>query len=472
MTWTSPDPNRHRRLVVLAVGLVVSCGVCSVAGAAARQAPSDAEQAVAPSAAAGTVQGAVQLTLADAIARGMDASHQLAEVRAREAAAQASLDGQTAEKMPQVGLQAGYQRTAHVEEFGIAVPGSAPRIIYPDIPDNLRTRLDFQWPIYTAGRVDALARAAKAERDAVGKDLAAARNDLRLEITRAFWALVTARESERVVAQALANVDAHLRDVRNRQAAGFVPPSDVLSTEALRSRQQVLLIRAQHATEAAAMDLRRLTGLEPGTPVEADAALDQPPAPAAGADVLVGEARRARADRQAIEIRLDSLAARGEAARAGKRPIVGLGAGLDYARPNPKIFPRENAWKTFWDVGVNFSWTFWDGGRVAAAVAQAEASRAALAERLEEYDRVLDVEVRLRLLELDSAHAEVTAAADGIRAAAEARRVVEERFKTGVAINTEVLDAQQALLEAELDRTRALADVRLAEARLDRAIGK
>jgi outer membrane protein TolC len=37
---------------------------------------------------------------------------------------------------------------------------------------------------------------------------------------------------------------------------------------------------------------------------------------------------------------------------------------------------------------------------------------------------------------------------------------------------TEVLDAQQALLVAQFDRTRALAGARLAEARLDRALGK
>ena len=46
-----------------------------------------------------------------------------------------------------------------------------------------------------------------------------------------------------------------------------------------------------------------------------------------------------------------------------------------------------------------------------------------------------------------------------------------ERFAVGVATSTEVLDAQVALLQAELDRTRALASIRLAEARLDRALG-
>jgi len=35
-----------------------------------------------------------------------------------------------------------------------------------------------------------------------------------------------------------------------------------------------------------------------------------------------------------------------------------------------------------------------------------------------------------------------------------------------------VLDAQQALLVAELERTRAQAAARLAQARLDRAVGR
>jgi outer membrane protein TolC len=80
--------------------------------------------------------------------------------------------------------------------------------------------------------------------------------------------------------------------------------------------------------------------------------------------------------------------------------------------------------------------------------------------------------VRQRLLEIDSGRAAVAAAGDAVRAAEEARRVVAERFTAGVVTHTEVLDAQLALLQAELDRTRALANVRLAEARLARATGR
>jgi outer membrane protein TolC len=50
--------------------------------------------------------------------------------------------------------------------------------------------------------------------------------------------------------------------------------------------------------------------------------------------------------------------------------------------------------------------------------------------------------------------------------------VVAERYRVGVVSQTEVLDADVALLQAELDRTRAMAGVRFAEARLARALGR
>jgi len=76
------------------------------------------------------------------------------------------------------------------------------------------------------------------------------------------------------------------------------------------------------------------------------------------------------------------------------------------------------------------------------------------------------------VLDLDSAHAAIAASADGVASASEALRVVSNRFAAGVATNTEVLDAQVALLQAELDRTRAVANSHLAEARLARAVGQ
>jgi outer membrane protein TolC len=114
----------------------------------------------------------------------------------------------------------------------------------------------------------------------------------------------------------------------------------------------------------------------------------------------------------------------------------------------------------------------WDSGRRAAEVGEASASERALRARLDEFDSLIALEIRQRRLDVDAGVAAARAAAEGVRSAAEARRVVDERFAAGVATSTDMLDAQVALLQAELDRTRALASARIAEARLARALGR
>jgi outer membrane protein len=420
---------------------------------------------------AAAVQEPLRLTLDEAIRRGLEESHRLAEATARGDAARAVVGERHAAALPQISAQAGYTRTNHVEVFGVQLPNNQLRVIYPDIPDNYRTRLDLQWPIYTGGRVDALERAARSEADASVDDVSAARSDLRLEIARAYWALVTAIESHRVVGESLNRVGAHLRDARNQLDAGLVPPSDVLAVEAQESRQRMLSIQAGTARSVAEAELGRLIGA-PDATIEPAATLDIPASPQAIVDALVENARQRRPERAALVKRMAASEDRQVAAAAGSKPTIGVSGGVDYARPNPRIFPRIESWRESWDAGVSASWPLFDGGRTRAEVAEAAASSRAVRERLAEFDSVLALEVRQRVNELTASRAAIDAANDAVRSATEARRVLGERFAAGVATSTDVLDSQVALLQANLDRTQAIANARLAEARLQRAIGQ
>jgi len=412
------------------------------------------------------------LTLDEAIRRGLDTSHRLAEAVARGDAAAAIATERHAAMLPQVAAQAGYTRTNHVDVFGVLLPNNQLRIIYPDIPDNYRTRLDLQWPIYTGGRLDAIERAARIEATASEDEVAAARRDLTLEITRAYWALVTAGESVRVVDESVQRIGAHLQDVRHQLDAGLVPPNDVSSVEAQASRQQMLAIQARGNRDMAEAELARLAGLEPGAAIDPVVSLAPPPAEMLMPDALVETAKQQRPERAALAKRVRAAEERSRAAAAGIKPTVAIGGGFDYARPNPRIFPREGAWKTSWDASVNVNWPLFDGGRTQGEMAEAAASARAAQERLAEFDSALALEIRQRLTELTSTRAAIAAAADAVRSATEARRVVGERFNAGVATSTDVLDAQVALLQAELDRTQAVASARLADARLARAVGR
>jgi outer membrane protein TolC len=424
-----------------------------------------------PSISSAQVAPVVRLTLDQAQEMAVSNSHRLAELRAREAAAEAVVAGRLAADRPAIAASAGYTRTNHVLEFAVPSPAGGIRVLYPDVPDNYRSRLDLQWPIYTGGRSDALERAARAEAAAAGEDVSAARADLRLEAARAFWAVVTARATVAVLERGLARTEANAADVRERFKAGVVPPNEIASADAQTSRARMLLIEARNQRDVAAADLARLTGVEPAQPIEPVAALDGV-APSSAIEALVAEARGSRSERRALERRIEAVDLQRVAASAGRRPIVAVAAGFDYARPNPRIFPRAERWDDAWDAGVQVSWSLWDGGRTAAEVEQAARLGTAARERLAEFDSVLAVEVRQRALDIESGRAAASAAEDGIRAASEARRVVAERYRAGVITQIEVLDAEVALLQAELDRTRALAGVRLAQARLARAVGR
>jgi len=423
-----------------------------------------------------TQPGSMPLTLDEAIARGMDTSRRIAELRSREEAAGFAVEARHVSERPNVGVQAGYLRTNHVDPFVITAPLRPPQVVYPDIPDNYRTRLDLQWPIYTGGRGDALERAARAEQGATGDDLAAARADLKLEITRAFWALVTAGETEAVLGRSLDAIHAQVSDLRSRLSSGLIAPNDVLSAEAQASHQRLLALEAANRRALAEADLRRLTGIsadriEP-RPEMVAVTVPPPQRQVAGPVGTVSVPVSSRPERRALEQRALEADARAEAVDATARPQIAVAGGYDYARPNARIFPRTGDWRTSWDVSVNLTWSLWDAGRRSADAGEARANARAARARAEEFDRQAAFEIEQRQLELASGRDAIAAADDEIRAAQEAERVVGERYKVGVATSTDLLDAQVARLQAQLDRVRAVADVRLAEARLQRAIGQ
>lgn len=416
------------------------------------------------------------LTLEDAITRGVAQAPRLAESRARVAAATAVVTTRTAVGLPSVATSAGYLRTNHVDEYGIPQPNGSLKILFPDVPNNYQVRADVGMPLYTSGRVGSLVDAAKDEQTAAGADLRVTEQDIRLQVAVAYWALVTVRDSVHVLEESQKRMDAYVGDVKARVDAGILPPNDLLSAQAQRARQLVQLIQVRNDAALAEAELARLIGSDPDQPLVPTSPVDQQmPGSADLASTplaaLVARATNGRTERAALLARQAAMNATGTAALAALRPSVSALASVQEARPNQLFVPRTDTWKTSWNVGVNVSWQLFDGGKAhaeqAASVAQAEA----LKSRLDDFDAVVKLEIRQRLLDLDSDRSAIAASDEAVAAATEALRVVQERFRAGVATSTDALDAQVALLEAQLERTRLSAALRIAEARLLRSMG-
>lgn len=450
-----------RRLMIgsgIAVGLLLGCGIeVSAQTASAAASP-------------------LALTLEDALTRAA-ASPTVADARAREAAAAATIGSREALGKPSVTVSSAYLRTNHVDEFGVPQSDGRVLVIFPDVPNNYQARAQLDVPLHTGGRVTDLVAAAQADGRAAAADRQVTGADVALEVTRAYWTLATARDRIDVLTRALQRTDASVSDTRARVDAGVLPPNDLLSMQARRARDSVALVKAQNAALVAEANLARAIGLDPGqaivttTPVAQETPGVAEVLAMSVAD-LVAAATRSRPERVALLARKDSLIATGSAARAASRPQIAAMAAVEPARPNTRYVPRVDTLHTSWDLGVNVRWAVLDGGRSRADAAAAAAQADALGYRLEDFDRRVAFEVRQRMSDLDSDRAAFAASGEAVAAAAEANRVVGERFGAGVATSTDVLDSEVALLDAELERSQLLAALRVDEALLLRTLGR
>jgi outer membrane protein TolC len=412
------------------------------------------------------------LTLREAIDRALAASATVQQAQAVERAAEAGVRGARASRLPQLGLQAGYTRQSDVPEFFVVQPSGDRLAVFPNIPNNYRTRAEVGLPLFTGGRLAAQQQAAEAERAGAGHDVRTVGSDVALETASAYWSLVTARQSERVLAEAVQSYEAHLTDAQNRERLGLAARNEVLSVQVERDRAQLNALRARNEAQLAQANLARLLGLDDGRSLEPAESLDRPGRPLPPLEPMVQEALGARPERTAAMARIGAAEARVRVERSARLPQASFAAGFDYSNPNRRILPPEATFQDSWDVNVNLSWTAFDSGRTSASIARARAQLDAARSQLVDMDRRVRLQVTQRALDLDTARAAAEVAERGLEAARESQRVASERYRAGVLSSAELLDAEVALLRAGLDRTETHAQTRLAEAALDRALGR
>ncbi len=433
-----------------------------------------AQEPAAPAGAAAVVR----LTVEEAVTRAIAASPGLARLSALQTAAEAEARGARADRWPQVDLGAGYTRRSEVPELAIFTPTDNPAqpvqrvVVFPNIQDNWRVRAGVAMPIWTWGRIGGQIEAAEQGKAAAGADLQAGRADLVLETKTAYWSLVTARESVRVLQEEMRAYDAHLADARNREKFGMAARNEVLAVQVERDRVELERLRAEAGSDVAEANLRRLLDLPPDARVEPAEPLAAAPVPLPDVEALVTAAQAARAERKALAARVAAADAITGAERASRLPQLAVTGGLTYANPNRDIVPPTTEWKDTWDVGVGLAWSVFDGGKRSANEARARAEADAVRAQLRDLDRGIRLDVTRRALELRTAAAQLAVAERSVDSAAESRRVAGNRYREGVIPSSELLDAEVAHEGAVLARTEAFASLRLAAAGLDRAVGR
>jgi len=142
------------------------------------------------------------------------------------------------------------------------------------------------------------------------------------------------------------------------------------------------------------------------------------------------------------------------------------------ANPNERVFPQSNQFVGTWSIGILASV---DVGRYPQVFAQTEQARNKLSQAQQTSRQIADAvtaDVIRAYVTLNEAVGCLASLHEETAQAAENDRVTQERYRQGVALSSESLDAQTLVVQARLREDSALFDCQVARAALERAVGE
>ncbi|MFA4945622.1 MAG: TolC family protein [Lentisphaeria bacterium] len=395
------------------------------------------------------------------VAQTLAYSRQLQAADQDTAAATARRDQARAAGLPALDFQA---QAGHYEGLQDMAFGPGPAT--PAIDDRAGAAVTLAQPLYTGGRI-------RSQKEAAGLGLAAAREfrraaaaDLRLQALTAYWNWSKAFHSVNAFTAAVARMEAHFADMRNRFAAGTATDNDLLSAEVQASRTQLQLEEAKRRVALARARIAFLTGqelAESAIPIAAE--VDA----AAAAD---GEEGAARADLEARRLEAAAAAKQVAAQKAELWPQLSFVARYEQARPNLLNVPPEDRWDDNAYVGLAVTWNIWDWGLRKAKVREAAARAEQARLRVEQETDQVRLEIREARINLQDAAARLRVAERSQASAKRNLQAANDLWENGLTRHAELLDAHAQLTDAGFEVIAARADWRLARAALDHARGR
>ncbi|MBI9085838.1 MAG: TolC family protein [Desulfobacterales bacterium] len=428
-----------------------------------------------PAAAAGD-----RLTLDQAVTRGL-ANNRL--IRAAMEASRAAVAAQTSAKsdfFPD--LSATYQYTGLTDTpfmyFTKAVvnPGGltvgSQRIEAPTgTRDNYAWYLRLTQPLFTGFALTTRYKMAETGIAAKQVERAQAELDVIRQVRLAYVQILAAQRRLAVAEEAVAGLQAHVKDAERFYDQGLIPNNDLLQSQVALAAAEQQRAEVQGRVRMAVAALNILIGydLDRDTQV-AEIAVESTFIPEL--DTLRRAARDQRPEPQALTLAITQIDQGINLAQSVYYPQLALVGQYQQEGDNPGA--SRNNFRNAQNASMTLQaqWLFHTGGKTRADVSRLRHQRKALEERRLGIQESIDLEVMDVRIRLEVAAGNIGTAEKALEQARENLRITTLRYQQQIATSTEVLDATTARTQAQTNYYGALYGYEAARAELDRAVGR
>ncbi len=332
---------------------------------------------------------------------------------------------------------------------------------------SLSTNLSASLDLFTGFRRGADIRSARATSDAADASLVDARFQQRLTTTNAFLDALSNAELRRVREASVRRAEEQLKVSVAKLHAGSATRSDSLRSLVTLGTAQLQLIQADAQVAAAEAALARLIGA-PGRVSALDDSSFHKVISAVDTAALMGDARAASPQVRAAEATATAADASVRSARSAYWPSLTLAANTGFNGNNGTDYHLYNQRQ----VSLQLSWSLFNRFSREQQIEIQESDRDVALATASDTRRAVESGLIEQLAALDAARNQIGITGTSVAAATEDLRVVQERYRLGVATIVDVLTSEEALTQAQVDEVSARYAYLRAKAQIEALIGR
>lgn len=347
---------------------------------------------------------------------------------------------------------------------GLSFPGM-PATIGPT--GDWYLRFSGRWVLFDSGSRRAGWSGARAQLGVISAESEKLRQEVMLQVHRAFYRLAAAQELEEAARKSRDRAEARLHMARVRKEAGAVPLVDVLRAQSSLAGAKLELAGAGKSVRLAAAALNTAMGRSAETGIQIDVVFELPGCPAeaelpAWFEAAIRQRPEMTSARQQQEVARHAV----KSARSAFGPRVTMDAQGGWH--DNEFIPRDQEWA--WGVTVEIP--VFTGFSLQSRLARAKAEQARQDANTDLTALNLRQEVYSAWINLTESFTALELAEEQLRESGEGARLTRERYQAGAATINDLLDAEAVLAQAEAGRASYRWRCRTAYSELQRSAGR
>ncbi len=417
-------------------------------------------------------QDVLRLTVDQALQIAQDKSHTLKVSESKVKAAFARLNEVDAGKYPLLKFAASYTRLSEVPKLSMVFMGNS--ISFPDpILDNYTSKLSLTQPLFLGNKLSASSEMVENIAQASKLDSRKDNDEVLFAVRNAYWILYKAQEFKKILDENVQSVTGHLKDAKNLMEQGLLTRNDLLKIEVQLSDIKYKQADANNGVQLAMLALNNTLSISIATKIEIASVPELNSEQFGNINELLETSYRNRPDLQATKYRIQAAESGVTAAKSGWYPQVVLAGNYTYSNPNQRVssLSPKKQFDGTWDLTLALSYDLWNWNTTGHQTEQAEAQMLQAKEGFSMMRDGVTLEVTQNYLNLNLAKEKIKISELARSQADENYRVTGEKFKQGLTLSSDLIDAEVALLTAKTNYTTSVVDYEVALAKMQKSIG-